>query len=182
MLFTIARWRRRITRCGITARGRRIPGRRIRRRLGFSGWRRRGSSRPAAIADQLAVVVTDIPDAMRHIEGRQPIPASIGSAADRGQGTTLHSEIPAALLIGSRRQPLCICRKGQPRQRHRPEQPGYYLHLQLHPVDEPDNGRGQPEISGRVVLLKRANVCGGGNVSRPGNSSGRSPRARGKIP
>src|SRR5260370_41796734 len=74
----------------------------------LSCWRR-GCHSLAAIADQLAVVIADIPDAMRHIEGRQLIAASIGSMADRGQGATLHSAVPAALLIGARRQPLCIC-------------------------------------------------------------------------
>src|SRR3954447_13838700 len=133
MFFAVA-WRRAITRRGVPGLGG-ISGRRIARRLGLSRWRHR-SSRLAAVADQLAVVVADVADAMRHIEGCRLIAASIGSTADRGQGATLHSEVPAALLIGAGRQTLCICCERQPRQHRRPQQPRYYFHLQLHPFDE----------------------------------------------
>src|SRR6201987_4142778 len=112
MLFAVTR-RRRITLSGITGRGR-IPGRRIRPRLGFSGWRRHGSSGAPAIADKLAVVVADISNAMRYIERRQILPASIGSPAERVHRAALHSEIPAPLLIGTRRQPLPVSPKDQP--------------------------------------------------------------------
>jgi hypothetical protein len=110
----------------------------------------------------VAIVVPDIPDAMRDIEGRQLLAVSMGSAADRGQGAAPHSEVPAALLIGAWRQRLCICRKSHPRQC--PERTKYYFQLQLPPVDEPDNGWDEPEISGRLVVIKPATACGGGNA------------------
>src|SRR6516162_2862274 len=72
-----------------------------------------GCGRLSAIADQLAIIVADITDTVRHVESRQLLAASIGSKAERGQGRPLHSEIAAALLIRARRQTLSICRKGR---------------------------------------------------------------------
>src|SRR5262249_16963809 len=127
LLFAVAR-RRRVSRSGVAGR-RRISGARV--GGGRALPRRRGRRGLGPTADQLAVVVADVADAMRDIEGRQLLAAPVGSAADRCQSAALHSEIPAALLVGARRQPLSVCREGEATERGRSEQGEYNSHFDL---------------------------------------------------
>jgi hypothetical protein len=94
---------------------------------------RRRRYRLAAAADQLAVVVADIADAMSHIEGRLLLTATMGSAANCAQGAAMHPEVPAALLIGARRQSLPMCRKSEATEHDRSEYPENCSHLDLPP-------------------------------------------------
>jgi hypothetical protein len=128
MVFAIA-WRRRcrVTRVRRISRSRSISGPRVRGCLSLP-WRRSGCRRLAAIACQLTIVVADIADTMRHVEGRRLVAASVGSAADRGQSRALHSDVSAALLVGARRRSLAKCRKRQAGHQDTPEYTRYDPH------------------------------------------------------
>jgi hypothetical protein len=59
----------------------------------------------AAIAFEIAVVVADVTDAVRDVQGGPLLTATTGSAAQGGEDGALHPDVPAAFAIGAWR--LC---------------------------------------------------------------------------
>jgi hypothetical protein len=72
-----------------------------------------------AIAYEIAVVVADVTDAIRDVQGGQLLTTTTGSAAQGGEDGTLHPDVPAAVAIGAWR--LCSRRGGEANQRGRGE-------------------------------------------------------------
>jgi len=59
------------------------------------------------MAYEMAVVVADVTDAMRDVQGSPLLTATTGSAAQGVEDGSLHPEVPAAFAIGAWRRPLC---------------------------------------------------------------------------
>jgi hypothetical protein len=68
---------------------------------------------------QLAIIVADIADTMRHIESGSLVAALIGAAANSRQGRALHANVAAALLVGAGWRRLPIGRAAEPGQNNR---------------------------------------------------------------
>src|SRR5262249_59718554 len=70
-------------------------------------------------AYEIAVVVTDVTDAIRNVQGSSLRTATPGSAAHGDEDGSLHPDVPAAFAIGAWRRPLCRRRGGEAEQRGR---------------------------------------------------------------
>ena len=109
----------------------------------------------------MAVIVADVADAMRDIEGGQLLAAAVCSAADGGQSRAVHPDFPAALLVGAGRRCLRVCRYRQADREDATNTPRATFIFASPLFDEAIT----VETRGKVLDNRmRASACDGGNA------------------